>query len=197
MIFVLIVFSILVGLSTGAEPRPKLNLLHDIKRWLKLPLAQKPDNIIAESADQLALPPTYVVSLEDKNKEFEENLHRVYPMLRNSLMKFYFFREEFGDSEVRMDEVIRCMEREEYKPSSIVINEGESADKLYIVEIGSLDVIINGQYIRTIQASDMFGELALLYSAPRSASVVSKTNCILWTLKIDAFKKVQDQCSFD
>ncbi len=168
MMFLLIIFSMLVALSMGVEPRPKLSLLNNIKRWLKLPLAQNPGKVISVSGDQLASPTTYSVSLEDKNKEFEENLHRVYPMLRNSLMKFYFFREEFGDSEIRMNEVIRCMEREEFKQSSIVINEGESADKLYIVEAGSLDVIIHGHYVRTIQASDMFGELALLYDAPRS-----------------------------
>jgi CRP-like cAMP-binding protein len=178
-------------------PKLKLNLLQNLNRWF--PQFQKTDNAINVSNDQLKLQSTISDSLEDKNKEFEENLHRVYPMLRDSLMKFYFFREEFGfgDSEMRINDLIRSMKREEYTQSSIVINEGSFADKLYIVESGFLDVIIHDNYVRTLQSSDMFGELALLYDAPRSATVISKTNSILWTLNRDAFKKLQDQCLFD
>jgi len=193
MILILIIFCLLLTLSLGTASTPKLSLLQNLRCWLRLPLKQRsndPEKVYAE-------PPGLSSTISVSPVDLDESLHRVYPMLRNSLNKFYFFREEFGDSEVRMNDVIRCMEREEHIKSSVVISEGDCADKLYIVESGFLDIIIHGHYVRTIQSSDMFGELALLYDAPRSASVISKTDCVLWTLKRDDFKRLQDQCVFD
>jgi CRP-like cAMP-binding protein len=37
----------------------------------------------------------------------------------------------------------------------------------------------------------MLGELALLYDAPRSATVQCKTKCVLWSLSREIFKKIQ------
>ena len=53
----------------------------------------------------------------------------------------------------------------------MLITEGEPGNKLYIVETGELEVTINGDYIRTMTVGSMLGELALLYDAPRSATV--------------------------
>lgn len=50
---------------------------------------------------------------------------------------------------------------------------------------------VSTQAIRVIGVGDRFGELALLYNAPRSASVRTLSPCVLWSIHREAFKAVQ------
>lgn len=42
---------------------------------------------------------------------------------------------------------------------------------------------------RILKASEFFGELALMYHAPRSASVLSVGDCGFWVLERNKFRK--------
>ena len=121
----------------------------------------------------------------------------IYPLLNNALMKFYFFREEFGEAEYKMNAIINSMKKEVFSPGTEIIAEGEPGNKLYVVEAGDLHVSICGEYIRTVSRGDMLGELALLYDAPRSATVTCATTCILWTLEAEEFKRIESSFIFD
>ena len=63
-----------------------------------------------------------------------------------------------------------------------------------MVEKGELDCykLIDGKEIivKSYSAGDAFGELALLYSMPRQASIISQTDCVLWSLDRETFKSV-------
>eukprot|EP00747_Dinoflagellata_sp_TGD_P183336 gnl/TRDRNA2_/TRDRNA2_38140_c0_seq2.p1 gnl/TRDRNA2_/TRDRNA2_38140_c0~~gnl/TRDRNA2_/TRDRNA2_38140_c0_seq2.p1 ORF type:complete len:404 (+),score=140.68 gnl/TRDRNA2_/TRDRNA2_38140_c0_seq2:101-1312(+) len=76
-----------------------------------------------------------------------------------------------------------------------VINQGESGDFLFVVESGKLDCIIKGtdgceKIVKSCEAGDVFGELALLYNCPRAASVESKDACTLWQLDRETFNHI-------
>ena len=45
-------------------------------------------------------------------------------------------------------------------------------------------------YLKTYQPGDAFGELALLYNAPRAATIVTKTACTLWQLDRNTFNHI-------
>ena len=75
-----------------------------------------------------------------------------------------------------------------------VIQEGDEGDVLYVVDRGQLDCskIIGGEstYLKTYQPGEAFGELALLYNAPRAASIVAKTDSILYALDRECFNNI-------
>ena len=45
-------------------------------------------------------------------------------------------------------------------------------------------------YLKTYQPGESFGELALLYNAPRAASIKSKTACTLFALDRECFNHI-------
>jgi CRP-like cAMP-binding protein len=109
--------------------------------------------------------------------------------LIDALGGFYFLRG--GTKDPKMDMLLRAMQKEVFEDGFLLINEGEPGSKLYIVDTGELEVTINGEKIRDMGKGSMLGELALLYDAPRSATVRCKTKCVLWSLKREVFKQIQ------
>jgi len=95
----------------------------------------------------------------------------------------------------KMDLLIRAMVREEMKSGELLILEGESGTKLYVVESGKVQVTINGTFIRDMSAGTLLGELSLLYDAPRSATVKCVTDVVVWSMSREIFKKVQASTS--
>ena len=46
------------------------------------------------------------------------------------------------------------------------------------------------RYLKTYQPGESFGELALLYNAPRAASIQTETNCVLFALDRESFNHI-------
>jgi len=120
--------------------------------------------------------------------EVDENARK---LIVSALSGFFFLQSSVEDANPKMDMLIRGMKREEIDEGCTLITEGESGSKLYVVEKGELEVTINGTVIREMTSGALLGELALLYDAPRSATVTTKTACVLWTLSRDIFKRIQ------
>lgn len=79
-----------------------------------------------------------------------------------------------------MKVVIDAMDSKNFSAGETVIQEGEPGDVLYIVESGDLSChkIIDGEskFLKNYTPGDVFGELALLYNAPRAATIKAETN---------------------
>ncbi len=90
-----------------------------------------------------------------------------------------------------------------------MISQGDAGDYFYVVEKGSFDVHVNstgtigpgpegmGSKVGTIEAGGSFGELALMYNAPRAATIVSaEGNCTLWALDRVTFRRILMESTF-
>jgi cAMP-dependent protein kinase regulator len=90
-----------------------------------------------------------------------------------------------------------------------VITQGDAGDFFYVVEKGSFDVHVNskgslqpgpdgmGQNVGTIESGGSFGELALMYNAPRAATVISaEAHCTLWALDRVTFRRILMESTF-
>lgn len=79
------------------------------------------------------------------------------------------------------------VKRKKFKAGDVLFNEGDIRDNAYIIEIGSVD-IIRGQNTpkekcyATLNAGDLFGEMALMEPGLRSASAIAKTDGIAFVI---------------
>lgn len=90
-----------------------------------------------------------------------------------------------------LNTVLDAMEEKKFKLGESAINEGEKGDLLYVVEKGELDCTKkNLGYLKTYVEGESFGELALLYNAPRAATITPKTDCTLWALDRETFNHI-------
>ncbi len=60
-----------------------------------------------------------------------------------------------------------------------IFSQGEPGDTMYVVIEGEVDLLVNGQMVEKLVAGGVLGEMALLETAPRSASAVARTACKL------------------
>jgi hypothetical protein len=96
--------------------------------------------------------------------EVDENARK---HIVHALSGFFFLQSSVEEANPKMDMLIRGMKKETLLKGKPLITEGESGDKLYVVEKGDLEVTINGTVIREVSNGSLLGELALLYDAPR------------------------------
>ena len=130
------------------------------------------------------------------SEDLKSNQHHsteTLQFLRGAMEGFDFFQDLVEKSDGlnrKVELIIHFMTKESFSKGTPLIIEGESGDKLYIVEEGELGVTIRGEQIRTIGRGALLGELALVYDCPRSATVVCKTDCTVFSLQRRLFKKV-------
>jgi cAMP-dependent protein kinase regulator len=71
--------------------------------------------------------------------------------------------------------VIDAMDEKKFAAKEYIIKEGDNGDVLYIVESGEAvcTKVIDGKetVLKNYKAGEVFGELALLYNAPRAATI--------------------------
>ena len=75
----------------------------------------------------------------------------------------------------------------EYKAGQPIFSEGEQGNLMYAVREGEVNIIYNDHIIETVTSGGIFGEMALVDEAPRSASAVAKTDCIVVPVDHDRF----------
>jgi len=86
--------------------------------------------------------------------------------------------------------VARITDEVELGPDETFIDEGEISDSMYIVVDGEVRVHSQGQTILTRGQGEVVGELALLDPEPRSASVTSVGEVLLFRIEKLPFDEV-------
>ncbi len=73
------------------------------------------------------------------------------------------------------------------QPGEEVVRQGEAGDAFYVIGAGQVDVIEDGQIVRTRGAGEHFGEIALLLDQPRMATVRAATPSRIYRLDREGF----------
>ena len=128
----------------------------------------------------------YVPRVIPKTNEQKERI-------KDKCMQSFIFNS-LDDKELKT--VIDSFEEKKYSAGQNVITQGEEGDVLYLVDSGELDcekVFKAGDkptFLKTYKPGESFGELALLYNAPRAATIRAKTNATCWALDRECFNNI-------
>jgi len=130
----------------------------------------------------------YTPKVVEKTDEVKE---RISKRLEESFM---FSNLDHKEKEI----VLNAMEEHKFAKDDVVITQGDDGDVLYCVDSGKLNCFRkankedegHGNQIKTYGPGEAFGELALLYNAPRAATIIAEEDSVCFSLDRDCFNNI-------
>jgi len=127
-----------------------------------------------------------------KPRFIKKNENQIARIKSRILQSFIFSNLDQKD----VGNVIGAMDEKIYNPGDAVIRQGEQGDCLFVVESGELGCYKRfgkdapETFLKNYAAGDSFGELSLLYNAPRAATILANTKAICWALDRETFNNI-------
>ncbi|KAJ8609019.1 hypothetical protein CTAYLR_010678 [Chrysophaeum taylorii] len=89
----------------------------------------------------------------------------------------------------------RAMEPVDFKTGDVIIKQGDAGDHFYVLASGSVECYVadpqgTEKLVQTYGPGGAFGELAIMYNAPRAATCKAVARCKLYALERRAFKVI-------
>mmetsp|Transcript_44624 Transcript_44624/g.127314 ORF Transcript_44624/g.127314 Transcript_44624/m.127314 type:complete len:304 (+) Transcript_44624:2-913(+) len=135
---------------------------------------------------------------EERMKDWKAPFYEKGPEARNGIKKIIANNEKlqvlFGHlTDNAVFGVIDAMQQVAVEEGRNLITQGEEGGHFYIVEEGTFDVFVQRGDAPPGKVCEygpgaMFGELALMYNAPRAATVKATSRARLWALDRDSFQ---------
>lgn len=118
-----------------------------------------------------------------KHEKSQEERKRIHDIIcQNMLFK--------GLDEAQSEILLDAMFPKEFEAGSIIIAQGADGDNFYVLDTGVCEVYKDDALVQTCTEAMSFGELALMYNAPRAATVKVKENAKVWALDRQTFKHI-------
>lgn len=97
-----------------------------------------------------------------------------------------------------LTEVIAISRLIKVKAGATVVREGEPGTAVYFVVHGNVAVLKKlprgkSKKLSELGPGEVFGEMALIDNSPRSATIETLTECVLYEMDLDAFGKLRAQ----
>lgn len=92
-----------------------------------------------------------------------------------------------------LHELVEVFAPMEASAGSTILRQGDEGDAFFVMERGTVDVYEGDEHKSTLYAGTSFGEIALLYGCPRSATIRTRYFCKLWTISRAAFRAITSQ----
>jgi hypothetical protein len=89
-----------------------------------------------------------------------------------------------------IEQLARGLESVQVPAGQPVFRQGDPADRFYVIETGTADVVGDGRIVTKLGPGDGFGEIALLRRVPRTATVVAASDLELQALTCNRFLPV-------
>lgn len=164
---------IITGVLTKGQSFGELALMHDTPR---------PATIVAATFSNL-----WGIT----RKEFQGSIHtasnKTYQEIKifiSSIPMFDMLNP--GEKEKLVEVLVPC----EYEDGNAIVNEGDPGDVMYIIHKGIVRCMVKGKPVRDLQKGEFFGEQALLYDIPRSATCIAIKKVVLLSLHRENVSKV-------
>lgn len=95
----------------------------------------------------------------------------------------------------QLTEVLPYMLMLRYARGAVICGEGEPGDALYLVYHGAVVITKKGwkEPVARLKDGDFFGEMALLFGEPRSATVATEEETEVFCLAAEDFRRIVDR----
>ncbi|PSN52314.1 cAMP-dependent protein kinase type II regulatory subunit [Blattella germanica] len=134
----------------------------------------------------------------EEDEDDDDSANPIYPktdeqrrQLTDSVKNILIFRVL---DKVQLGIILDAMFQKVVKKGECVIKQGDNGDNFYIIERGVFSVYVTSgkgkerKHVHTHNNCGSFGELALLYNMPRTATVQADTDGVLWALDRQTFR---------
>jgi len=140
--------------------------------------AQRFDNIYAAPQDMVGNFVAPVFEKSDDDVEF----------LLDALADNFVFNTL---DETELETLVNAFENHEVKKGETIIKQGETGGHFYILRSGKVAFVVDGNEVGRAVPGNSFGELALLYNAPRAATCMAVDGTAgLWRVDQMTFRKL-------
>lgn len=139
-------------------------------------------SVSAESVDPNKLAEDYEANKKVYPKT-EEEVARITAMVEKN---FIFQGLDEKGTKIVVDAIFPVPKED----GDVIIQQGDEGDNFYIVDSGVVEIFKDDELVMTATEAMSFGELALMYNAPRAATVKAKTSVALWGLDRRTFKMI-------
>jgi cAMP-dependent protein kinase regulator len=124
--------------------------------------------------------PVLIKKTDDQKARLESILGRI----------FMFAELDDKEKEIVIDAMKEC----NFPSNSEVIKQGQDGGELFVIDSGHLSCYkrINNEekLLKEYEPGQCFGELSLLYNVPRAATIIAKTDSLLWSLDRSTFNHI-------
>jgi hypothetical protein len=86
-----------------------------------------------------------------------------------------------------LESVARSLEPIAVVAGTEIVRQGDEGDRFFVIAGGEADVVASGRHVATLGRGAGFGEIALMYGVPRTATVTARTDMDLYGLDREAF----------
>jgi len=170
------------SVNTPAESsEPKANIVDDDQ--IRRPANQKKRGSI--SAGSIEVKKDWVAPVYEHTPEENQRLNEYFA-------KTTLLSKLDGQ---RKDTLIGAFQKKEFANGVEIITQGAEGDFYYILDVGSADVFVSkdgapAQKVLDYGPGGAFGELALMVTEKRQATVRATSECVCWALDRETFHRV-------
>ncbi|KAJ9446297.1 cAMP-dependent protein kinase regulatory subunit [Diplonema papillatum] len=128
---------------------------------------------------------------EEEVKTFTPPVHEKDPRTAaylTELLKANLLFTHLHDAEMKV--VVAALFKNEYEEGEVIMKQDDEGDNMYTIAKGSVDIIVNGTKVAERGEGVAFGELALMYNTPRTATVKATTRVVTWGIDQDTYRNI-------
>ncbi|KAJ3351491.1 anaphase-promoting complex subunit Hcn1 [Entophlyctis luteolus] len=95
-----------------------------------------------------------------------------------------------GRDNVYIGRIATALNAVYFIPGDYIVTQGEQATEMFFIQMGRVDIIVNGVAVTSFKEGEFFGEVALIANIPRTATVQAATFCQLYSLSAKDFNAI-------